>query len=227
MVIRTTDFNAADIVIANSYVNQWREIEEVLREMPLHLKASDQQRIQGNPIFDPVGINEYIKRALKENKRGWQANIPIPAEYAFLGTDVDFCKEGVLLEAQFSHYSFILNNLLRSELFFKSKTLLAGYATGVVVVVTKAHMFPASNSTLYYEQAANQLASLSKNKVFDVPIRLVGLFEQTGTPINIKMTQYSSGRSRTVASRLDCDCTVTTSEGRGRCSLVIKENKKT
>jgi hypothetical protein len=144
-----------------------------------------------------------------------------------LGTDVDFFKEGVLLEAQFSHYSFILNNLLRSELFFKSKTLLAGYATGIVVVVTKAHMFPASNSTLYYEQAANQLASLSKNKVFDVPIRLVGLFEQIRTPVQIKMTQYSGDRSRVVASRLDYDCMIATGSGRGRCSLAVRETKKT
>jgi len=28
------------------------------------IKASDQTGIQGNPIFDPVGTNEYIKAAL-------------------------------------------------------------------------------------------------------------------------------------------------------------------
>jgi hypothetical protein len=70
VIIRTTDFNAADIVIANSYSNHWREIEKVLREMPLHLKASDQQHIQGRPIFDPVGINQYIKRGLTESGLG-------------------------------------------------------------------------------------------------------------------------------------------------------------
>jgi hypothetical protein len=63
--------------------------------MPLHIKASDQAGIQGNPIFDPVGTNEYIKAALM--KFGWLANIPIPVEYSFLGTDIDFGKAGVIV----------------------------------------------------------------------------------------------------------------------------------
>ena len=192
MIVRTTDFNAAGNAIARLYSRQWEDVARALESMPLHLKVSDQRGIQGTPIFDPVGTNEYIKKALTEADLRWRANLPIPNEYDFLGTDVDFCNEGMLLEVQFSHYSFLLNNLLRSELFFKSKTLLAGYASGVVVIVTKAHMFPASNSTLYYEQAVNQLASLATNRVFDVPIRIVGLFEQTGVPVPIKMTEYGS-----------------------------------
>lgn len=46
-------------------------------------------------------------------------------------------------------------------------------------------MFPASNSTLYYEQAVNQLTALIKYQVFDVPIRLIGLFEQQNTIVPI------------------------------------------
>ncbi len=62
-------------------------------------------------------------------------------------------------------------------------------------------MFPASNSTLYYEQAVSQITELSRNKVFDVPIRLVGLFANHGAA-NAVYTEYSAARySRTVGNQ--------------------------
>jgi hypothetical protein len=187
--------------------------------MPLHIKASDQAKIKGNPIFDPVGTNKYIKTALINY--GWQSNIPIPAPFKFLGTDIDFAKAGIVIEIQFSNYPFLLNNTLRSELFFKSKTEFAGYQTNLVILVTKAQMFPASNSTLYYEQAVNQLTALGQNKVFDVPIRLVGLFEQLNTTIPVVWTEYSSKRySRNVNTRVSRQCQIVPgSSNSNRCRL--------
>ncbi len=94
--IQLTDFNGADTIVNNQYITEWNEINNILTEMPLHIKASDQAGIQGNPIFDPVGTNEYIKAALM--KLGWLANIPIPVEYSFLGTDIDFGKAGIIVD---------------------------------------------------------------------------------------------------------------------------------
>ncbi len=187
--------------------------------MPLHIKASDQAGIQGNPIFDPVGTNEYIKAALVN--LGWQANIPISAEYSFLGTDVDFGKSGVIVESQFSNYPFLLNNTLRSELFFKAGTIFAGEPTQLVILITKALMFPASNSTLYYEQAVRQLTALAKYNVFDVPIRLVGLFEEENITIPVIWTVYSSTRySRKVETRISRQCQIKPGKSaRSRCIL--------
>lgn len=219
MLIRTEDFNDADKVILGTYEGEWKEIETVLEAMPLHLKASDQAGIQGVPIFDPVGTNEYIKQLLKTS---WQPSIPIPTEYSLLGTDIDFGKSGILLEVQFSNYPFLLNNLLRSELFFKSAILLNGYPTRLVIIVTKAHMCPASNSTLYFEQAQRQLASLAKYKVFDVPIRLVGLYEQENTTVEVQWTQYKNPRySRTVIIRERRRCNITRRSPRSRCDFKL------
>jgi hypothetical protein len=187
--------------------------------MPLHIKASDQAKIQGNPIFDPVGTNEYIKAALINCD--WKSNIPIPAPFRFLGTDIDFAKAGIVIEIQFSNYPFLLNNTLRSELFFKSQTEFAGHKTNLVILVTKALMFPASNSTLYYEQAVNQLTALAQNQVFDVPIRLVGLFAQLNTTIPVVWTEYSSKRySRNVNNRVNRQCQILPGRtNRSRCIL--------
>lgn len=173
--------------------------------MPLHIKSSDQAKIQGNPIFDPVGSNEYIKNSLI--KLGWHSNILIPTAYRFLGKDVDFGKSGLILESQFSNYPFLLNNVLRSELFFKGSIHFAGHATKLLVMITKAQIFPASNSTLYYEQAVQQLSALIENRVFDVPIRLIGLFERENITISTIYTEYQNTRySRIVRNRISCNC---------------------
>ncbi|MBX9736177.1 MAG: hypothetical protein K2X32_04560 [Phycisphaerales bacterium] len=197
MIVRTTDFNDAGTVIAQHLAAEYAELEAVLAATPLNLKASDQAGKQGSPIFDPVGTNAAIATALVD--RQWTAKHPIPAEFSFLGTDVDFVKNGLLAEVQFSNYPFLLNNLLRSELFFKAKTPLAGHSVRAVVIVAKAFMFDASNSTLYYEQALSQLSALAQNRVFNSPMRLVGLFETTNGPFVARFNEYHNPRySRTV-----------------------------
>lgn len=225
MLLRIEDFNNADAAILGEMQSQWDELQGVLQEMPLHLKASDQAGIQGKPIWDPVGTNEHIKSALTKAPLSWRANIPIPTEYSFLGTDVDFAKGGLLVEVQFSNYPFLLNNILRTELFFKSGIALDGGSTKAAVIVTKAHMFPASNSTLYYEQAKDQLSALAKNNVFDVPIRLVGLFEDTAGKVRAQWTEYENPRySRTVVKRGLVECVIDAGRSQAsRCKMRVAE----
>lgn len=221
MRINFRDYNSADTVINTHYLGHWDEIDSILTGMPLHLKASDQAGLQGNPIFDPVGTNEYIKTAF--SRLGWRVNIPIPSKYDFLGTDVDFGKDGIIAEAQFSNYPFLLNNLLRTEIFYKSQYPLIGKPTDLLIIITKAHMFPASNSTLYYEQAEHQLSALMESKVFDVPIRLVGLFEKINATVPVMWTQYHAARySRTTVSRTNMNCEIVSGRlAKSRCSLAV------
>ena len=220
MIIQYTDFNGSDSLITNNFQNQWNELSDIITKMPLHLKASDQRGKQGNPIFDPVGTNEHLKDELK--KINWQPNVRIPEEFTFLGKDVDFTKDGVLVEVQFSNYPFLLNNVVRSELFYKSKTLLPDIPIKVLFIITKAHMFPSSNSTLYYEQAIQQLNSLVKHNVFDVPTRLIGLFEKT-QQTSVTWSEYSESRySRAIASRVISQCHIV--PGKTFCKLTIIPN---
>jgi hypothetical protein len=212
-----TDFNDAQTILTTEKAQEWQEVETALAAMPLHLKGSDQEGKQGALIFDPVGTNAFIKTALRPTN--WQPT-DIAPEYGFLGIDVDFAKAGVILEVQFSNYPFLLNNLLRSELFFREKVTFAGAPLRVVIIVVKAAMFPASNSTLYYEQARNQLNGLEKYKLFTVPLRLVGLFSPIAKGVEATFTTYSATRySRTVSGRASIVCDVT--KGRSdRCKIL-------
>lgn len=196
MNIAISDYNGAGALFSGKYSSEWAEIDSCLSSMSVYLKASDQAGKQGSYIFDPVGTNGAIKSDLIN--RNWSPNVKVAKEFKFLGTDVDFVKRGVVIEVQFSNYPFLYNNIIRSELFLKAGALFGGHSFEVLTVVAKSGMFPASNSTLYYEQAKRQLDALIKYNVVDVPIRLVGLFEAKGSPVSANLTTYSAARySRT------------------------------
>lgn len=194
MLIKFQDFNNAVTHMEGRFAERWQELVDVLTDLPLHLKASQQDGKVGAPIFDPVASNAAIKMSLL--KHTWPTNIPIPDAVAFLGTDVDFFVDGLLVEAQFSNYPFFLNNVVRSALLAKSKAKLGNIQVEAVVIIAKGHMFPASNSTLYYEQAVKQLTEFSKHGVFDVPVRVVGLFSEVGREVQAMWNEYPGRYSR-------------------------------
>jgi hypothetical protein len=201
MRIEYTDYNGADDIFSRDSAAEWADLKEVLEALPIQLKASDQAGIQGTPIFDVVATNQGIKDGLAA--RSWHTNLPIPDKYKFLGTDVDFVKNETLAEAQFSNYPFLLNNTIRSELFFKADMRFTRSPVRAAVIITKARLFPASNSTLYYEQGRSQLNELARHNVFDVPIRLVGLMADVGRTAAL-WTEYENPRySRTVVSQTE------------------------
>ena len=219
MQLQIEDYNGSDQVIVNHLAVEWQELEDSLNNLDLHFKASDQARKVGSPIFDPVGTNWAIKDSLKA-KAGWHANVQIPAQFDFLGNDVDFVKHGLLAEAQFSNYPFLLNTLLRSQLFFNSGTVFDAVPVQCLVVITKTGFLPSSNSTLYFEQAKRQLDTLlGAHQTVAVPVRLVGLFP--GQCANCTWTDYTATRySRTIANRRQRPITITYAAN-GRCRIVL------
>lgn len=221
MKIEIADFNGAEEILANDSGTDWAEIASVLTELPLHLKASDQAGKKGTPIFDAVGTNQHIREGLVSH--GWKAGLAIPDEYRFLGTDIDFARNEVIAEVQFSNYPFLLNNTIRSDLFYKADLRFTHSIVRVAIIITKAWMFPSSNSTLYYEQAVKQLNALHRNRIFDVPIRLVGLFAPTGQSTAV-WTEYSHSRySRTVVSRKSTKIEIAPSNNpRSRPRIVVR-----
>lgn len=220
MIIKFTDYNKANNLINNELQEEWKEILDELSSMPLYLKSSDQAGHVGNLIFNPVGSNEYIKNKL--SKRKWSSK-PLPKEYNFLGTDIDFEKNGIILEVQFSNYPFLSNNLLRSELFYRDRITFHNESVKLLIIIAKAHMFPASNSTLYYEQAIKLLGALTDHDMLKMPVRVVGLFvdKQERTPA--KWIEYSANRySRKVKKEHDIVCEVISS-GREEGRLVLRK----
>lgn len=200
MLLKCTDFNGAEQLIAGQYSSQWAEVEQVLEGMPLHVYGSDEAGKQGDLSFNVKGTNAYLEDELPE--RDWGKKLRIPDGYRALGQDVDFGRGGVLLEVQFANYPFLSNNVVRSDLFFNERVTIGGSPVGLLLMLTKAWMFPASQSTLYYEQAVNQLNLLLRNDAFGMPVRVVGLFEERDSVVDGVWSGYKEARhSRTEVSR--------------------------
>jgi len=220
MQIRCENYNGVENLINESFQSEWEELEEVLSGMPLHLKPSRQKGMKGDPIFDPVATNKYIRENL--TKLSWEYNASVPTEYQVLGQDVDFTKSGAIIEVQFSNYPFLSNNVVRTELFHRSEVKFAGEETAFLVVVTKAHMFPASNSTLYHEQGVGLLKALDEHEIFNIPIRLVGLFEDQNAEVPAIWSEYPATYSREAGSQANSKCRITPGSSAGsRCNLEV------
>lgn len=186
--------------------NLVEEVMGVLAGLPLYVKQSDQKGKQDRLIFDPVGTNAAIASAL--SARGWTPKIPIPDGWQALGIDIDFGKNGLLVEAQFSNYPFLLNNVIRTNVLHESGVDLESMgAIKAAIIITKCKLIEASNSTLYTEQAVEQLRFLEKGNTLDVPVRIVGLSVERGEAIDAVVTAYHAKRySRTPVSTKRVKC---------------------
>jgi hypothetical protein len=187
------DFNGADELFGGPSAAEWADIDAVLRATPIFLQGSDQRSRQGKPIFDPKATNAHLTAQCAI--RDWKA-IPVPDELTAYGVDWDGGKNTILAEWQFSNYPFLWNNIIRTEAALRNRVNLphVGVPKGLIVV-TKCGMFPASNSTLYYEQALAQIRPAIELGVFATPIRLVGLSILEGArEIQATWSEYGNAR---------------------------------
>lgn len=210
MLVETRDFNGADRVLRNDPT--WAEIQAALEAMPVHVKLSDQKGKQTELIFDPVGTNAQIGQDLGEDA-GWTKGPPLPEKYERLGIGVDFAKNGVVVEAQFSNYPFFFNNIVRMELLYRAQQEIDGRPIRALVVIAKAKLFPASNSTLYFEQALGQIEALGGLNFLTVPIRLVSLSAKMDEPVAMRRLKYPARYSRDPETTTDVQMVICRREG--------------
>jgi hypothetical protein len=169
----SSDFNGADDYFANEGSSEWSGIEAVVSSLMPQFQPHGQAGLEGAANFDPKATNHHLTTAAQ--KLGWH-KVPVPGELTEFGLDWDAGKGGTLAEWQFSNYPFLWNNIIRTEGVYRSGTSLLGVPrVRALLVVTKSGSLPASNSTLYYEQAHKQVSAAVGFNAFTVPIRLVGL----------------------------------------------------
>ena len=208
MDIEIRDFNTADEYFEGGGAAEWAELEGVLQNLEPHLQASDQAGITGTPIFDPKGTNAALNAAAKA--LGW-ITVPVPRSLTMFGKDWDAGKGSTLAEWQFSNYPFLWNNVIRTQAVVTGQVALQGVGTtGALVVVAKSGAFPASQSTLYFEQARAQLDAVFRLGAFSLPVRLIGLMIPTGvTRLPLVWSTYSGRNSRTPLTRENVEALVT------------------
>ncbi|WP_157075547.1 restriction endonuclease [Janibacter anophelis] len=195
MQIEIRDFNGSAEYFGTTGHQRWAEIADVLDNLTPQLQASDQAGKIGRPIFDPKGTNARLTVAA--DAAGWR-KAPVPGDLRPFGKDWDAGKGAVLAEWQFSNYPFLWNNIIRSEAIFQSKAVVAPLTAPAeaLIIVTKSGSFPASNSTLYFEQANAQIDTVTTLGVFEIPIRLVGLMVPKTSPMEAAWNVYAGRYAR-------------------------------
>lgn len=204
MEFEVRDFNGSKEFFGGPGAARWQELGEVLHGTRAQLQPSDQKGKVGTPIFDPKATNAALTR--HAGNLGW-ARVSVPADLRAFGKDWDAGKGSVLAEWQFSNYPFLWNNIIRSEAVFQSGETINPLTREVeaLVIVTKSGSFPASNSTLYFEQANAQIDTVTTLGVFEIPIRLVGLMVPAATRIKADWNEYPAryGREAAVTNERD------------------------
>jgi len=200
VIYEYVDFNSAAEYFDGPGSDRWDEIDAVIGSIPPQLQPSDQRERLGTPIFDPKATNALLTKGAA--KYGWD-RVPVPADLGSFGVDWDAGQGPVLAEWQFSNYPFLWNNIIRTEAIYQSQAVLPqlGQPVDALIVVTKSGRFPASNSTLYFEQALAQIKTVTTLGVFNVPIRLVGLtIDPSATKLEVDWNQYSGRYGRAIAT---------------------------
>ncbi len=200
MIYEFADFNGAAEYFDRAGAPYWAELDAVIDSVVPQFQPSDQRGKVGEPIFDPKATNARL--TLEAADYGWNA-IPVPTELEQFGVDWDSGKGPILAEWQFSNYPFLWNNIIRTEAIYQSEAILPGLGQPVdaLVVVTKSGRFPASNSTLYFEQALAQINTVTTLGVFKIPIRLVGLtIDPQADEVEIDWNGYANRYGRALAT---------------------------
>ncbi|MFI5684031.1 hypothetical protein [Streptomyces sp. NPDC051636] len=200
MHFEVRDFFGAEEFFEYEGRQEWGEIEDVISRIDLQLQPSGQEGLNGQAIFDPKATNKI----LTENaaKYGW-SKIAVPEPLRAFGNDWDAGKNSVLAEWQFSNYPFLWNNINRSQVVAGNGWTLAGMNSRpkALIIVTKSGCLPASQSTLYFEQATAQMEAVFSALELDLAIRLVGLkIPANSTRITASWNVYSGRTSRSVIS---------------------------
>ena len=202
MRLKSANFNDVGTLLSGEFSAEWTEIETAIRGLPLCMKLSQQEGKEEELVFDPIATNRLITDALVG--LGW-AKVRIPKKQACYGKGIDFGKRSVLVEVQLSNYPFLTNNVVRADVLRRSKTSLAGGVPDAIVIITKVGKLPSQNSSLYFEQACDQMKLAEDVRLFEIPIRIVGLSEDAATRVHGKRTEYGGRTSRKVKKQQDVE----------------------
>lgn len=196
LLFNVADFNGAFEYFETTGSERWDEIATVVDELRPQFQASDQAGRVGGAIFDPKATNRILTDQAADF--GW-SKVPVPAELKPFGLDWDGGKGTVLAEWQFSNYPFLWNNVIRTEAIFQSEARLPSLSGPVdaLIIITKSGTLPASNSTLYFEQACAQIDTVTTLGVFRLPIRIIGLTVDTeASALDIDWNSYDGRYAR-------------------------------
>jgi len=183
------DFNGAERYYHGSGAREWTDLNEIVTEMPLYLQGSLQAGRIGSAVFDPKATNLHLKAKLRQEVGGPSQSQETSRRLVTTGT-------AARVKRLLSGSSRTIVHKTRLKL--PEMSPIKG-----LIIVTKSGLFPAAQSSLYFEQAEAQLASATALGIFTIPIRLVGLtIKSQVDEYEAVWTEYADRTSRTALRKV-------------------------
>lgn len=152
------------------FIDTFRAVFASVNSEELFLKESKEKTKQGSMLFCPRSCNRAIKAKLREH--GWK-----PHKHKFRyrtgnqghgSYEVDFYKDRIACELQFGKYSFMPDNVMKLEIFYKHLQISD---LGVLIVPSKDLQSKMSTGPGCIEQIVQRLDDLKYN----YPLVVIGL----------------------------------------------------
>ncbi|MFQ5706289.1 MAG: BglII/BstYI family type II restriction endonuclease [bacterium] len=151
------------------------EIYEIIDEVVAKkTKISKEKTMHGRKLFSPKDMNQqFLKAFSSRNYRQLRENysISIPnCDISIRGSfkQIDFVKEGVLIEVQFGKYAFMFYDLAKFQYFFNENKA----EVGVEIVPCHALYKQMSSAVSYGEQLVYDIERL-KRHFPAVPVKVI------------------------------------------------------
>jgi hypothetical protein len=120
--------NNALVYLQANRIGELNDILCVLDNAPYQVQLCGQKGRQGELIFSPSVTNTVLENDFVS--RGWEARVPLFNAGYDTGKDVDFYKNGVVVEVQFAHYGLCLTDISRMERLFTGGLKLQPTSSG-------------------------------------------------------------------------------------------------
>lgn len=161
-------FNGGVAFLEQEKIDPWRQLLELVAASAYQMQGCGERKRVGEPIFSPSMNNATLRAGFA--REGWLCGVPLLTPTPASGRDVDFYKQGVVVEAQFSHYGLLQGDFARMEGLYTGPLALRGGLSvecGVVIVVNRA--MPTSQSVSRADQAVGRAAPLAPT----IPVAVV------------------------------------------------------
>lgn len=180
----TEEVNNALAYLQASRNAELNEILSVLDNALYQMQLCGQQGRESELIFSPSVSNTVLEDALVS--LGWEAGVPLANPGYDTGKDVDFYKNGVVVEVQFAHYALCMSDISRMERLYSGGLQLqpspSGSTRPVVagVEIVVVQQMPTSQSVAHLDLLRTRGAPVAQS----LPLLMVGILPpRVGDPV--------------------------------------------
>lgn len=175
MRYETEEVNNAMAFLQANRSAELNELFSVLDNALYQVQFCGQRGRETELIFSPSMSNTVLKDSF--TSLGWEAGVPLANPGYDTGRDVDFYKNGVVVEVQFAHYGLCMTDISRMERLYSRSLQLQSNPSGAprhvvagVEIVVDRHM-PTSQSVAHMEQLRTRGAPVA----LTLPLLMIGI----------------------------------------------------